>query len=120
VVCIDPAPVYQGLPDPEPTLAELRWRSRRGTRELDLILLSFLSAGYENLTPQDRRAYARLLDTPDPDLMNWLLGRATPDDRELDRLVRAIRTESCFTEPDRPASATTGAPASSDLGKRHS
>ena len=78
----------------EPTLAELRWRSRRGTRELDLILSGFLSTGYENLTSQDRRAYARLLDTPDPDLMIWLLGRAAPNDREIARLVRAIRAQS--------------------------
>jgi antitoxin CptB len=86
--------VDQGLEDPEPTLAELRWRSLRGTRELDLILLGFLSAGYENLTSQDRRAYARLLDTPDPDLMTWLFGRATPADPELATLVQAIRTQS--------------------------
>ena len=84
----------KGIQDPEPTLAELRWRSRRGTRELDLILLGFLSAGYENLTPQDRRAYARLLDASDPDLMNWLIGRATPDDPEIARLVQAIRAQS--------------------------
>jgi antitoxin CptB len=82
------------LQDPEPTLAELRWRSRRGTRELDLILLGFLSAGYASLTPQDRRAYARLLDASDPDLMNWLVGQTTPPDPELAKLVRAIRTQS--------------------------
>jgi len=88
----------QGLPDPEPTLAELRWRSRRGTRELDLILLSFLSASYENLTPQDRRAYARLLDTADPDLMNWLIGQTIPDEPEIAGLVRAIRAQSFSTK----------------------
>jgi antitoxin CptB len=86
--------VDQGLQDPEPTLAQLRWRSRRGTRELDLILLGFLSAGYENLKPQDRRAYARLLNAPDPDLTTWLFGRATPDDPEIARLVQAIRAQS--------------------------
>jgi antitoxin CptB len=88
----------QGLQDAEPTLAELRWRSRRGTRELDLILRGFLSAAYENLTAQDRRAYAKLLDASDPDLMNWLLGRATPDDPEIARLVRAIRAQSFSTK----------------------
>ena len=82
------------MPDAEPTLAELRWRSRRGTRELDLILLGFLSASFENLTPQDRRAYAKLLDTPDPDLMTWLIGRATPDDPEIARIAGAIRAQS--------------------------
>ncbi len=86
--------VDQGIPDPVPTLAELRWRSRRGTRELDLILLGFLSASYEKLTLQDRRAYARLLDASDPDLMAWLLGRVTPNDHEIARLVRAIRAQS--------------------------
>jgi antitoxin CptB len=93
----------QGQPDPEPTLAELRWRSRRGTRELDLILLGFFSASCETLTPQDRRAYARLLDTPDPDLMTWLLGQAIPDDPESARLVRAIRAHSLGPEADRHA-----------------
>jgi antitoxin CptB len=96
----------QGQPDPEPTLAELRWRSRRGTRELDLILLGFLSASYENLTPQDRRAYARLLNTPDPDLMTWLFGRAIPDHPESARLVRAIRAHSLPPETDRHASTS--------------
>ncbi|MCA1674828.1 MAG: succinate dehydrogenase assembly factor 2 [Actinobacteria bacterium] len=93
----------QGQPDPEPTLAELRWRSRRGTRELDRLLLGFLSASFGNLTPQNRRAYARLLDTPDPDLMAWLLGRAIPDDPESARLVRAIRAHSLHPEADRHA-----------------
>lgn len=90
----EPVFLDQGLPDPEPTLAALQWRSRRGTRELDLILSGFLSAGYANLTPQDRRAYARLLDTPDPDLMSWLFGQAIPSDPEIAKLVQAIRTQS--------------------------
>lgn len=108
--------VDQGLPDPEPTLAELRWRSRRGTRELDLILLGFLSAGYENLTPRDRRTYARLLDTPDPDLTTWLFGQATPDDPEIARLVRAIRAQSFSTKGNliTSAFATDAVRASAD------
>ncbi|MGH8478447.1 MAG: succinate dehydrogenase assembly factor 2 [Gammaproteobacteria bacterium] len=85
-------------PSPAPRLAELRWRSRRGTRELELILFGFLTAGYEDLTPQERRAYARLLDASDPDLMTWLLGRATPSDPEIARLVRAIRAQSFSTK----------------------
>ncbi|MDQ3583849.1 MAG: succinate dehydrogenase assembly factor 2 [Pseudomonadota bacterium] len=93
--------------NPEPTLAELRWRSRRGTRELDLILLGFLSAGFEDLTPQDRRVYARLLDTPDPDLMTWLLGQASPSDPEIAKLVQAIRAQSFSTEADRPVPVRT-------------
>ncbi|MGH8584971.1 MAG: succinate dehydrogenase assembly factor 2 [Gammaproteobacteria bacterium] len=93
-VCIDPVLMDQVQQNREPTLAELRWRSRRGTRELDLMLLGFLSASFENPTPQDRRAYARLLDASDPDLMTWLMGQTTPDDPEIARLVGAIRARS--------------------------
>ncbi|MGQ0593337.1 MAG: FAD assembly factor SdhE [Gammaproteobacteria bacterium] len=95
--------VDQGLPDPAPTLAKLRWRSRRGTRELDLILLGFLSAGYESLTPPERHAYARLLDASDPDLMTWLLGQTIPDDPEIARLVQVIRAQSSAAATHRPA-----------------
>ena len=42
-------------------------------------------------------------DTPDPDLMTWLLGQAIPDDPESARLVRAIRAHSLGPEADRHA-----------------
>jgi antitoxin CptB len=80
--------------DEGPTLGQLRWRCRRGTRELDLILLRFLSNAYEGLTPQERQGYARLLDTPDPELMAWVLGQQTPSDPEFLRLIQLIRAQS--------------------------
>ncbi len=80
--------------DPGAALRALRWRSRRGTRELDLILSAFLAAGYDDLTPGERRAYARLLDVSDPELMAWLLGQSMPSDPELATLVQAIRPGS--------------------------
>ncbi len=77
--------------DERPTLQALRWRSRRGTRALDLILSHFLATGYEDLTPEQRRAYARLLDMPDPELVDCLLGETLPSEPEIAGVVRAIR-----------------------------
>jgi antitoxin CptB len=59
-------------------LNQLRWRCRRGMRELDLILTRFLDHDYPTLDSVEQQQFAALLDTPDPDLYNWLLGRESP------------------------------------------
>ena len=58
-------------------LNQLRWRCRRGMRELDLILNRFLEREYSTLIEPEQLSFARLLETPDPDLYNWLLARQT-------------------------------------------
>jgi antitoxin CptB len=70
--------------------ARLRWRSRRGLLENDLILTRFLDANEQNLTDEEVDAFTRLLDLPDNDLMNLLLAGKEPEG-ELDAPhVRAI------------------------------
>lgn len=69
----------------------LQWQCRRGMRELDEMLLAFLSAGYERLDEQGRRAFGTLLEYPDAVLLEWFMGRMIPTDREVCRVVNAIR-----------------------------
>ena len=59
--------------------ARLRWRSRRGLLENDLILTRFLDAHEEGLTDEEVDALTRLLDLSDNDLMGLLLGRSEPE-----------------------------------------
>jgi len=59
--------------------ARLRWRSRRGLLENDLILTRFLDAHEAELSDDEVDALTRLLELPDNDLMGLLLGR---DDTE--------------------------------------
>ena len=58
--------------------ARLRWRSRRGLLENDLILTRFLDAHEEGLTDEEVDALSRLLDLADNPLMDLLLARAEP------------------------------------------
>ena len=58
--------------------ARLRWRSRRGLLENDLILTRFLDAHEAELTDEEVDALTRLLDLADNPLMDLLLGRAEP------------------------------------------
>lgn len=63
--------------------ARLRWRSRRGLLENDLILTRFLDAHESTLTDEDVDALTRILDLTDNNLMSLLLGNDEPKD-ELD------------------------------------
>jgi antitoxin CptB len=72
-------------------LAKLRWRCRRGMRELDQILGSFVEDGYQRLSPAEKAMFAEILEYPDPDLHAYLVGNAEPTNSELARLFRHIR-----------------------------
>lgn len=59
--------------------ARLRWRSRRGLLENDLILTRFLDANEHSMTDEEVDAFSRLLDLPDNDLLTLLLTGKEPD-----------------------------------------
>lgn len=60
--------------------ARLRWRSRRGLLENDLILTRFLDAYEIEMTDDEVDALTQLLDLSDNDLLDLLLGRTEPAD----------------------------------------
>ena len=72
-------------------IARLRWRCRRGTRELDLLLQRFLDVVYPTLTDQERRAFERLLDEADPDLLDWITGRRPLPAPDYEPLIAPLR-----------------------------
>ncbi len=69
----------------------LRWRCRRGMREVELLLEAYLDENHGALPEGERRVFDRLLDCPDPELMAYFYGHAIPVDKEMARLVAKIR-----------------------------
>ena len=59
----------------ERDLSRLRWRCRRGMRELDELLLRYAERILPEASPAERDAFASLLDLPDPELFGYLAGR---------------------------------------------
>jgi antitoxin CptB len=59
--------------------ARLRWRSRRGLLENDLILTRYLDAHEEIMRDDEVDALTRLLDLADNPLMDLLLARSEPE-----------------------------------------
>lgn len=72
-------------------LKRLRWRCRRGLRELDLVLQPFFDQYYTTLAESEQAAFRRLLSLPDPTLLAYINGSEQPADEELVGLVRKIR-----------------------------
>ncbi|MCR4347247.1 MAG: succinate dehydrogenase assembly factor 2 [Sulfuricaulis sp.] len=69
----------------------LRWRSRRGLLELDVVLKEFLDQRYASLTSDEQDAFEKLLTTSDQTLLAYLQGSQKPPEKELMQLVAKIR-----------------------------
>jgi len=71
-------------------LKRLRWRCRRGMRELDVLMLRYLDHGWPQASESERKVFLRLLDSEDDKLWQWFMGRERPADKELDELIQHI------------------------------
>ena len=80
-------------PDEERRARELRWRCRRGMRELDQLFTRYLEQDYPTASLAERDAFACLLDLPDPDLFGYLVGRATPPEEVQRHVIARIRRD---------------------------
>jgi len=72
-------------------MARLRWRCRRGMRELDVMLTRYLDRVWATASPSERDAFMQLVDLQDPDLFGYLVGRATPAEESQRAIIACIR-----------------------------
>ncbi len=57
----------------KPIDGRLRWRCRRGLKELDVLILPFLEQSYSNLSASLQDDFVRLMAEEDVDLLDWLV-----------------------------------------------
>ena len=74
-------------------MSRLRWRCRRGMRELDLPLDHFLANGYASLDAAGCQRFEDLLNEQDDVLFGWFYQGEVPADAEMARLVEQIRDD---------------------------
>ena len=77
--------------DDDTELKKLRWRCRRGMRELDQLLERWLDRAWRQSPTGERAVFLRLLDTEDDRLWRWFLGHEVPGDVEIAALIELIR-----------------------------
>ena len=74
----------------ETELNRLRWRSRRGMLELDLLLGPFFEDVFHDLSTEEQQTFIHLLEQDDPDLLQWFSRKGEPEDVQLRALVNRI------------------------------
>jgi antitoxin CptB len=72
-------------------LRRLRWRCRRGMRELDQLLSGWLDRRWEQASTAERANFERLLEVEDDQLIRWCLGREQPETKDMLTLVDQLR-----------------------------
>ena len=72
-------------------IARLKWRCRRGMRELDALLLAFVDGAGARLDEAELARFEEILALPDPLLHAYLLGRSAPPDPATADLIERIR-----------------------------
>jgi antitoxin CptB len=72
--------------------ARLKWRCRRGMRELDAVLQAFMRDSFAALSDDDKSRFETILELPDPELYGYLARREEPSDARDVRLFELIRS----------------------------
>jgi antitoxin CptB len=85
---------------PAPAAGQLRWRCRRGMKELDVMLTGWLEQRWGAASSDQRRVFVEFLELPDPLIAGYLLGRETPSDQRQRELVAALIGARAATAPD--------------------
>ena len=70
--------------------SKLRWRCRRGMKELDILLLRYLECYYDNASPREQGIFAEILELQDPQLYAFITGRERPPDGAFADVVRKL------------------------------
>ena len=71
-------------------LNKIRWRSRRGMAERDLLFVPFFEEVFLFLSEARQAAYVRMLGEEDPVLWEWFSERTEPEDEAYLDLVRMM------------------------------
>lgn len=75
---------------PEQELRRLRWRCRRGMRELDTLLMAFMDQRYRHAPEGEQEAFRLLLSMPDPEIVALLNAGGSAEDGTLGRVVEQL------------------------------
>ncbi|TBR39162.1 MULTISPECIES: succinate dehydrogenase assembly factor 2 [Dyella] len=78
----------------ESRIKRLRWRTRRGTRELDALFGGWLEQCFASAGEARQQAFDELLDVQDPDLWDWVMGHARAPRDDWQAIIDEIRTRN--------------------------
>lgn len=73
------------------SISKIRWQCRRGMRELDELLSSYLENKYQETSDKEKIAFNELLELSDPELVKLLLTSYQSDVPLINEIVGKIK-----------------------------
>ena len=73
------------------SISKIRWQCRRGMRELDELLSSYLENKYQETSDKEKIAFNKLLELSDPELVKLLLTPYQSDVPQINEMVGKIK-----------------------------
>ncbi|HMI75663.1 MAG TPA: succinate dehydrogenase assembly factor 2 [Steroidobacteraceae bacterium] len=78
-------------------VGKLRWRCRRGMKELDILLTRYVDERYGSAPVDEQQAFQGLLETQDPVIYAYCLGQERPPEH----LAALIERITAFSQSER-------------------
>jgi antitoxin CptB len=75
-------------------ISRLRWLCRRGMKELDLLMERYLDHSFDRASQQDQQAFRAILQMPDPELYDLIVGRSSSSDPDIARVIHIMLEQS--------------------------
>lgn len=72
----------------------IRYLTRRGLLELDILLRCFMENGFDGLDDTALAVFAEMLDLPDPELLAYISGKEIPKNSTFLPILEKIRNAS--------------------------
>ena len=66
---------------------KLKWRSRRGLRELDLLFRNFIQKYWDQLTQEEFEIYAQVVDLEDQPLFDYIFRNVRLGNDEVEAFI---------------------------------
>ena len=63
------------------SLNKLRWKSRKGIRELDILLQNYIETHYSSLDSLDKKLFEEVLEIDTYDLLNAISGKSSYNEK---------------------------------------
>ena len=82
------------------SLKKLRWKARKGIRELDILLQRYLDTHYSNLNESKKKLFEEILDIETYDLLNAISGK-TSYNQKYENIIKQLSNLSVINNDDK-------------------
>ena len=72
-------------------IEKIKWKCRRGTKELDLLLGKFFDQFFIESDDKTKEAFVRLIDMQDPEIYDLLTEKKKAHNTDIESIIKLIR-----------------------------